>query len=169
MKFLYLDMDGVVADFDAYAHTVLGHKSDDGRWHKDKWARLRDNPRMYRDLPETPEATRLVDFCRSFADRHGYDLLFLTAVPKNNDIHWAFYDKVIWAQTRYPDIPVMFGPYSHDKQVHCTPGDILIDDRTSNIEQWIAAGGIGILHRDIRSTLEQLSAIHEKDRSKWNI
>lgn len=163
MRTVYLDMDGVVADFDAYAYSVLGHKSEDGRWHKDKWARLRDNQRLYRDLPQTPEADQLVDFCRNYTTEKKYNLLFLTAVPKNNDVHWAFYDKVIWAQLRYPDIPVMFGPFSKDKQVHCTPGDVLIDDRTSNIEEWRAAGGIGIRHHygDLENTLKQLREIND--------
>lgn len=160
MKTIYLDMDGVVADFDAYAHSMLGHRSDDGRWHKDKWARLRDNPRMYRDLPKTAEADALVSYCRQFCKDKNYNLLFLTAVPKNNDVHWAFYDKVIWTQLYYPDIPVMFGPFSHDKHVHCTPGDVLIDDRTSNVTEWRAAGGVAIQHKgNLEDTIAQLSAL----------
>jgi diphthamide synthase subunit DPH2 len=50
---------------------------------------------------------------------------------------------------RFPHIPlpVTIGPYSRDKWKHVkNPGDILIDDRADNIEEWIAAGGIGILH-----------------------
>lgn len=161
MRTVYLDMDGVVADFDAYAHSVLGHKSEDGKWHKDKWAKLRDNPRMYQDLPKTPEADELVAFCKKFCKEKNYNLLFLTAVPKNNDVHWAFYDKVIWTQLHYPDIPVMFGPFSKDKYTHCIPGDVLIDDRTSNIEQWIAAGGIGIKHKygNLENTINQLKVV----------
>ena len=163
MRTIYLDMDGVVADFDAYAHSVLGHRSEDGQWHKDKWSKLRDNPRMYRDLPLTPEADRLVEFCRDYVLSRNYSLLFLTAVPKNNDVHWAFYDKVIWAQNYYPDIPVMFGPFSKDKYVHCNPGDVLIDDRSSNISEWIAAGGIGIKHRygDLENTVKQLKEVND--------
>jgi 5'(3')-deoxyribonucleotidase len=102
----------------------------------------------------------LVDACRQFAQARGINLFFLTAVPKGNDMHWAFYDKVNWVELYFPDIPVMFGPYSHDKQVHCTPNDILIDDRTSNITEWNAAGGHGILHRgDLQKTLIQLSVL----------
>jgi hypothetical protein len=39
---------------------------------------------------------------------------------------------------------VRFGPYAEDKQRHCTPGDILIDDKLSNCEQWQAQGGWAI-------------------------
>ena len=86
--------------------------------------------------------------------------MFLTAVPKGNDVKWAFYDKVNWATTRYPDIPVMFGPYSHDKHVHCKFGDVLIDDRTSNCTEWRNAGGIAIQHRgDVENTLLEISKL----------
>ena len=161
MNTLYLDMDGVVADFDAYAIKTLTRKIDgDERWAPGEWRRLAANPRLYRDLERTPEADQLVEFCRRFCEQRGYALLFLTAIPKKNDVPWAFYDKVLWAQLRYPDIPVMFGPYSQDKQHHCGPGDILIDDRTSNITEWQAAGGVGILHRgELAATLTQLNGL----------
>lgn len=161
MKTLYLDMDGVVADFNAYAKKVLYKKVDsEERWAPGEWTKLRDNQRLYRDLEQTPEADQLVEFCRAFCLQKEYTLLFLTAIPKNNDVPWAFYDKVMWAQARYPDIPVMFGPYSNDKQHHYCAGDILIDDRTSNIEQWRAAGGFGILHKgNLASTIGHLQCL----------
>jgi hypothetical protein len=160
MKTLFLDMDGVVADFDGYAEVLFGKRPVGERWPKEDWEKLRDQTRLYRDLPKTQEADLLVDACRKFAKDRRVDLFFLTAIPKGNDMHWAFYDKVIWAQIHYPDIPVMFGPYSHDKHLHCTPGDILIDDRTSNINEWTAAGGNGILHKgDLNKTLSQLNTL----------
>ena len=160
MKTLYLDMDGVVADFDGYVENVLGEPATAERWPDDKWAIIKQHPRLYRELDLTPEAESLVDFCRQWTKDNNYELLFLSAVPHDNDIHWAFYDKVIWAQRYFPDIPVHFGPYSQDKQHHCRPGDILIDDRTSNIEQWRASGGIGIHHRgDLVNTMKSLRLI----------
>jgi 5'(3')-deoxyribonucleotidase len=89
-----------------------------------------------------------------------YDLKFLTAVPKGNDVPWAFNDKVQWAQSYFPSIPVFFGPFSKDKHVHCRPGDILIDDRLSNIEEWRAASGIAIHHTNINATLYELSRLY---------
>lgn len=160
MTTLYLDMDGVVADFDAYAEQMIGKRSENNRWSREDWRKLRDHKRMYRDLPKTPEADALVDFCRKFTKEKGYNLLFLTAVPKGNDFHWAFYDKVNWARDYYPDIPVHFGPFSVDKQVHCEAGDILIDDRLSNNEEWALAGGIAIRHQgNLEDTLRKLQEL----------
>ena len=157
---IYLDMDDVVADFKAYARRVLHKVQQDEKWPQEDWLKLKDNPRLYRDLVPTPEAAALVEYCRGLRDRCGVDLMFLTAVPKGNDVHWAFYDKVLWAQRYFPDIPVMFGPFSKDKHVHCSPGDILIDDRTSNCNEWRAAGGTAVQHRgDLNKTLAVLAEI----------
>ena len=52
------------------------------------------------------------------------------------------------------------GPYSHDKQKWCIPGDILIDDRPSNIEQWTAAGGIAVYHTgDVDASIKYLNKV----------
>jgi 5'(3')-deoxyribonucleotidase len=161
MKTLYLDMDGVVADFDAYAKNSFGLEPSGGRYPRDVWKQLATHHRMYRDLPKTEYADRLVQECRDFCLRNEYRLLFLTAVPKGNDMHWAFYDKVQWVEKYYPDIPVHFGPYSKDKHVHCVPGDILIDDRASNIHEWKIAGGVAIRHTDIATTLAELKIIDQ--------
>ena len=160
MTTLYLDMDGVIADFDEYAARTLGLPPSSGVYPDEAWYQLASNSRLYRDLIKTLYADQLVDECKDLANTKGYDLKFLTAVPKGNDVPWAFYDKVVWAQLYFPDIPVMFGPYSVDKWKHCQPGDILIDDRPSNIEQWRVAGGIAIHHTNIEATLYELSRLY---------
>lgn len=156
MPTLYLDMDGVVADFDEYAHRTLGLPPSEGVYPDDVWQQLAKNPRIYRDLLPTPYATQLFQECVNFCLKHNYEWAFLTAVPKGNDVKFAFYDKVEWAQKHFPFTPVFFGPFSKDKHQHCRVGDILIDDRRSNVEEWQAVGGTAILHKSLDSTLTQL-------------
>lgn len=161
MKTLYLDMDGVVADFDELATQVLGTAAaPNGIYPEEQWSKIAAHERLYRDLNKTAYADQLVEECEDFALTKGYNLYFLTAVPKGNDVKWSFYDKVLWAQKYWPGIPVMFGPYSKDKWQHCSPGDILIDDRLSNIEEWRAAGGIAIHHTSFDATLYELSRLY---------
>jgi 5'(3')-deoxyribonucleotidase len=159
MTTLYLDMDGVVADFNEYAHRTLRVPASQGIYPDDVWQKLAANPRIYRDLIPITYAGELVATCFNFAQRKQYGFMFLTAVPKGNDVPWAFYDKVEWARKYFPNIPVMFGPFSKDKHQHCQPGDILIDDRSSNIEEWRAAGGIAIHHVDFDTTITVLNSL----------
>jgi 5'(3')-deoxyribonucleotidase len=161
---LYLDMDGVVADWDAGAALILGgplrEKLVNGHYKNtaEEWLKIRSHDRMYRDLPLMPHAEQLVALARGYREGLGWKLKFLTAVPNKDDMPWAFSDKVMWAMERFPDIPVMFGPHSTDKYRHCSPGDILVDDRSDNCASWLAAGGLAVhvKSHDIRPAIEEL-------------
>jgi hypothetical protein len=163
---LYLDMDGVVADFDAMAAQYLGRVLSTGCYTQDgifrlvgdEWNTVRSMERFYRDLPPMAGCWQLVDTARLYRDQLDWRLLFLTAIPRHNDMPWAQYDKILWAQQHFPDIPVHFGPYSHDKQYHCRPGDILVDDRLTNCIEWRAAGGRAyhVANRDVISAARAL-------------
>jgi 5'(3')-deoxyribonucleotidase len=162
MATIYLDMDGVVADFDGYAEPIVGFRTPGGvRYDQEGWEKLSAEPRLYSLLPEMPDAKRLVSEVRSLAKDKGYDVCFLTAIPRQNDVPWVFWDKINWTRQRWPEIPVWFGPYSSDKHVHCkNSDDILIDDRPSNIEEWRAAGGKAILHEgDVIGTMFELRSL----------
>jgi hypothetical protein len=147
---IYLDMDDVVADWMGYARNYLKRNWEPGEMLPDtEWRRLKDDQRMYSKLPLKDRAYDLVDWCRSYCKANNAELFFLSAIPHNNDMPWAVQDKVFWAQEYFPDIPVFLGPYSHQKFMHCrNPGDILIDDRRSNIEEWVRAGGRGHIYKD---------------------
>jgi hypothetical protein len=158
---IYLDMDDVVADWMGYARAYLRMDWQPGEMvPDDKWRSLRDDQRMYSKLPLKEGARNLVDWCERYVGRNpGTELYFLSAIPHNNDMPWAIQDKVFWAYKYFPGIPVFLGPYSHDKWVRCQPGDILIDDRTSNCEEWIRAGGHAHIYRnwtDCKIWLESL-------------
>jgi hypothetical protein len=125
------------------------------------WDRLTEHHRFYRNLELLPGAQELIDWARSYSKRNDMFLCFLTALPHDDSVPFAAYDKALWGHERYPDIPVFFGPYSFDKHNHCrVPGSILIDDRHDNCLDWTNAGGIAHIYRDwtgcqrwIRNTL----------------
>lgn len=156
---IYLDMDGVVADFNAYAEPIVGYKAPGGiRYDEDAWQKISRNPRLYSLLPKCPGADRLVETVKIIASDHDYDVKFLSAIPKENNLPWVYWDKIHWVQKYFPDIPLFLGPYSSDKQYHYSDGDILIDDRTSNVSEWTSKGGFAIMHYygQVDSTLERL-------------
>lgn len=151
MPTIYIDMDGVLADFNAKAREVLGATESDsdqaaqvGRWPREKWETLKEIYNFYRILPKTPFADQLMEMARRYRDELGWNLYILTAIPSGNDVPQAFYHKVQWIQEYYPEVEVHFGPYSRDKAHHCRPGDILVDDRYDNCEAWTKAGGQAI-------------------------
>lgn len=148
---IFIDMDGVVADFNEYAERTVGAPPSTGEYPDDIWNKLAQNSRLYRDLKVKPGGKDLVDWIEYYRfsnfDKEIF-IAFLTAIPRNNDLPFAFYDKVRWAADNFPGIPVFFGPYSKDKWQHCQPGDILIDDRESNCQDWINHGGQSFQYRE---------------------
>lgn len=162
MRTIYLDMDGVVADFDKYAEELLGRKIGWGDSTQDltgeEWAKLASVDRLYYQLPLMPDATKLVAYVKSLSTR--FQVGFLTAIPRRTTIPSARDDKQAWVNKYFPGMRMDIGPYSHDKQKWCSPGDILVDDRPSNIREWNAAGGFAIYHTgDVDATIKRINEV----------
>ena len=151
---LFLDMDGVLADFNTAARQLIGatraeaeHAEQAGRWPAHEWRRIARQTNFYRHLPKMPLADRLVETAVQFQTHLNYEIKILSAIPSGNDMPNAFHDKIDWVNEHYGrhNFRVHFGPYSHDKFRHCRSSqDILVDDRTSNCQDWRQAGGTAI-------------------------
>jgi 5'(3')-deoxyribonucleotidase len=146
---IYLDMDDVVADWMPAAKAIVNRSWEYGERIPDSdWNKVKAKARFYRDLPIKPGAHELVAYCQNLVTTGvAENLQFLTALPHDYSVPYAAQDKVWWAHERFPGIPVFFGPFSFDKHKHCQPGDILIDDRVSNCNEWIQAGGHAHIYR----------------------
>lgn len=162
MRSIFLDVDGVVADFDKMAESVLGYQLGRGlRYPPKDWTKIVEaNDRFYRSLELCEGAIEFVEEIKELSIKHNLDFKFLTAIPKDNDVPWAVHDKFCWLDRYFPGIPMWIGPYSDDKIKHCNQGDILIDDRVKTIEDWNIMGGIGILHTgDLKESFDRISSL----------
>ena len=144
---IYLDMDGVLADFDAFVMKHMGRTfphSIGPVGDREMWNFLSTFPNLYLHLPPTENCFALWDLANNLCER----VEILTAIPRRDTIPTAVSDKILWCQRYFGEhVIVNFGPHSKDKWKHAKVGDVLVDDRQSNIEQWITLGkGVGILH-----------------------
>ena len=129
---LYLDLDGVMADFDAHFPATFGlnHRemADDAMW-----ATINAHPSYFRDMPPMDGA---VAFFRALP----VEPIILTACPKSNYAHVA-QQKREWVREHLSTdvivLPVMGG--RHKPLFMHAEGDVLIDDWRKNIEAWKAA------------------------------
>jgi 5'(3')-deoxyribonucleotidase len=148
---IFLDCDGVLADFDIYAHEYFGMhpRHYEKQMGAEKfWAELEAKGDFYRNLPLMPDANILVDGVRHLKPT------ILTGCPRGN---WAEAQKVAWAGEHFPDIPVITCR-SADKRAHAKAGDVLIDDWPQHRHRWIEMGGVFISHFDAETSLAALWA-----------
>ena len=153
MPQLFLDCDGVLADFDAAAQLLFGMKSRTAQellGNKEFWWRIRKSGDFYRKLPLVPDALELFH-----AVAH-LNPIILTGVPLGG---WAEPQKIAWAAHHFPNTP-MITCASREKFLHMRHvGDVLVDDYLRYREVWEEAGGIFILHKTARQTLQELISL----------
>lgn len=148
MKKIYLDMDGVLVNLDKALIDHVGHS-----WilpSQEMWDLIRKKvPQLFLVADPFEGAHEFVRIIEGIAVKHGYEIEILTAVPSMVSFVDAPTQKQQWIREKFPILlPYKFniGPFAVDKQRFAREGDILIDDSTMNISQWIRAGGIGINH-----------------------
>ena len=137
---LYLDLDGVMADFDGDFPAVFGidHRS---LADEEMWARINCHASFFRDLPLMPGALDFYDSIKHLQPT------ILTACPKTNYAHVAGQKRAWVREHLSPDATVLpvLGGYNKPLFMH-SPGDILIDDWGKNCDAWRKAGGVAIKH-----------------------
>ena len=155
---LFLDCDGVLADFDRAATELLGvpPRQFEKRYGLPEfWKRLARHPDFYGTLPLMPDATVLFD-----AVRHLHPII-LTGLPRGE---WAAPQKVRWAAEHFPGTRIITC-LAADKRRHARDGDILVDDTLKYRDLWTGAGGIFVHHRDAQSTIDALRSIAPAEMS----
>jgi hypothetical protein len=150
---LFLDCDGVLADFDAGAREVLGMSSrafEERHGQREFWRRIARAEDFYARLPLMADARLLFD-----AVAH-LDPIILTGLPLGN---WAAPQKVRWAEEHFPGTHIITC-MARDKYRHMQGADVLVDDRANHRDNWEEAGGIFVHHKDARSSLELLATLY---------
>ena len=150
---LFLDADGVLADFDRGARQLLGLKPKEfiakhGRG--TFWKRLAQAPNFYGDLPKMPDADLLFDGVRNL------EPTILTGLPLGR---WAAPQKIEWAAEHFPGVPIITC-MARDKHLHMRPGDVLVDDREKHRAEYEAAGVVFIHHKNAEDSLRKLAKIY---------
>ena len=163
-KIIHLDLDGVIFNMTKRVKELLGKTLDEFSSRQEAWDKLNKHQDIFQNLELMPDAEALVDGVTKFARENGYKVEVLTAIPLMTKMPYAALHKEESVKRHFGHLGWKFkiGPHAKDKQNHCKPGDILIDDSDQNIDQWNAAGGIGILHTSAKDTLKELSKISKK-------
>jgi len=160
LKRIFVDMDGVLADFlrGVERPEYIGHPlTSDAKGHTEYDERKEEltNKRLFRKLPPMVDMYDLVAYIK----HTGLPWEILTAAGAVNR-ELVVYDKNEWIKEYVdPHIVVTCTFNGRQKAVFAKAGNVLIDDRADNIEAWEAAGGIGIVHTSAKNTIEKLKEL----------
>ena len=150
---IYLDMDGVLVDFDQQFKDLTGMAPRDfeakhgskGFWEAIETAGVG----FWRGMKWMPGGEALYNRVAK------YDHALLSSPSRSET---SKIGKRLWRRDKTPSTKLILSR-SYLKKNYASPLSILIDDRESNIKQWEDAGGIGILYispNQVNKALEKL-------------
>ena len=150
---IHLDMDGVITDFDKQFKELTGmmpNEFESKYGIKDFWEAIdKAGVGFWRGMEWMPDGQELYNKVSQF----NHELLSSPSRGESSKI-----GKRLWRRDKTPNTKLTLA-YSANKKNYAAPNHILIDDRASNINQWKAAGGIGILHTSAASTIAKLKKL----------
>ncbi len=143
---LFLDLDGVLADFDRGVERVTGRRPE-SLSSRAMWTALAREPAFFETLEFMHDAQTLWAWCEPFRPT------ILTGLPRGS---WAPEQKRRWvARMLGAHVPVITC-MTRDKARYSGPGHVLVDDRASTAAAWEAEGGVFVLHQSAARSIEAL-------------
>jgi nicotinic acid mononucleotide adenylyltransferase/PAS domain-containing protein len=149
---IYVDMDGVIVDFDGGYEKLTGitTKEADKKGPEFFWKPIsKAGAKWWITLKWMPDGKQLWDYVKKYNPE-------LLSAPSREEA--SRLGKRVWVKRELPGVKLILRS-ADKKQEFASPNSILIDDREKNIEQWKNAGGIGILHTDAASTIKKLKEL----------
>jgi hypothetical protein len=146
---IWVDMDGVIADFDKRYVKLYGSKSASMAIKNEQQFREFIDGQNFATLDLYPGALTLLKYLKLLPIP--IEILSSSASPEYHDE--ISRQKKIWLDTHQITFHPIFVPGKHLKAQYATPTSILIDDDEQNIKDWNAAGGLGVLHKNELSTI----------------
>lgn len=154
IQHLYLDMDGVIADF----YTLLSE------WFKvDHWKEIKTREEILERLKGSSFFSEIPVFDNTYlildiVDYYSKGNWSILSTPLEGDFDNSVKHKNIWLDKvlGQAGIEPRNRFYSHKKELYALPNTVLIDDRPQNINDFIKAGGLGIRFQANESYISKL-------------
>lgn len=157
---IYLDMDGVLCDFEK-RYTELYNEAPNSSRDKKNWSKNWTDfvmTKQFESLDIFPGAIELLLYVRR--TELPIEILTSSGGAKYHDL--VAEQKDIWLKKQGLAYKRNVVPGRGLKAAYATPDRILIDDTEDVIVAFNKAGGIGILHKEVGETLQKLDSVLAK-------
>lgn len=157
---VYLDMDGVLADFDQRYRMLFGQSSQNQNRQsgsgKKRWEQFVLG-NQFETLPMYEYVPTMIRDIKSLTD----DIQILSAVGGEDYADLVADQKTAWLRDHGIDFPINFVHTGTEKAEYATSNTVLIDDKAYVISAFVNAGGHGIVHSDLSpsTTIKRLKEI----------
>jgi hypothetical protein len=154
---IYLDMDGVIANFNKRYVELFNIEPSATRDYKefsDFFDKFIEGGN-FETLELMPDAMDLINALRNALPPT--QILSSSASQKRHEVISA--QKTKWLETHDIDFQRNFVPGKQLKKKYARKDTLIIDDTESVISDWRASGGVAILHKNVPDTLVQLKFI----------
>lgn len=157
---IFVDMDGVLTDFNTHYHTLLDVTTSDARkqgfeYYVQLWDKFLDQ-QGFAQLPWFDGGMQLVHELEGL-DESKYQLCIMTSAGGYHRQAEVYQQKAKWLANNGIDWPIVCVPGKSYKAGFADSRSLLIDDTKVNVENFIRAGGEAIYHTgNIDIVLEEL-------------
>ena len=157
---IYVDMDGVVADFDKRFTDLSGmspsdYESKNGKNAFWDFIDVKHKLAFWVGIQPMSDAQSLMDY----VSKHDYEMLTAPSIRKESLMGKGLWIRNWTNKGLFPSKPKVNYKPAKNKHQFAAPNHILIDDKPSTIDSWNAASGIGILHTSAGNTINQLKKL----------
>ena len=160
---LYVDMDGVLTDFERRFEQFAGVDPEEFVAQKTiEFGKTKANEefwdlidkqigiRYWVGMPWMSQGEKLWNYIKKF------NPIILSSPSRDESSRIG---KGLWVKRNIPGTPLKLAFKASGKAKYASPTSILIDDREDNIQAWKAAGGIGILFKSADQVINELSKL----------
>ena len=146
MKHLFIDMDGVLSDFDSKWVDVFNEHPRES-FNSEKWKRFCEG-RNFLTLDLYPGASQLIAYLNELKKFPDISINILSSTG-GYEYHDLIQDqKIYWLKSHRIDLNPIFVPGKKFKRYHAKVNTLLIDDHAENCAEFVQHGGVSHLYTE---------------------
>ena len=147
---LYLDMDGVLCNFDKAYRQLDPEKADRKKFREAVFIH-----KIFEDLEFMPDAQILLNYVSTLEDIN-IEMLTSMGTFDPQQGNEAQRQKLVWLNKNNIPYKPNFVRSKEEKSKYAHEKSILVDDSVGCVKPFLASGGHGILHKSATETVQEL-------------